>query len=137
MKRTILAVFAVLLALPVRSFVQRAYAVDKGSVIVGGSASFTSLGGKELRGEERTTVITLDPSFSYFVAPHVAIGAALNLVSISGQGESDTFVGIGPTVSYFFGNQDSKAYPFLSGSFVYSSSEDAFTKTDFPAVQPS
>lgn len=130
MKKIMLSALALVLLLPARLFAQKTYAVDRGSMIVGGSVGFSSFGG-DFRGEDRLTLISINPSLLIFVAPHVALGGTINFTSLSSGGATDTFFGIGPTVMYFFGDAQSKTYPFLSGSLIYGRDNDAFTKIDF------
>ena len=121
--------FCLFLSMPVFVLGQN-YPIDKGSIILGGTASFQSLGGEDLRGDDRTSLFTLTPQFFYFVAPNFSVGAILNYQSISRGDFSDSAIGIGPTVIYFFGDASSNTYPFLGASYIYTSDEDSYTKND-------
>jgi hypothetical protein len=102
------------------------YAVDKGSMIVRGSASILSAGG-EARAS-RVTQISLAPGLAYFVAPHVAIGGTLRILTSSAGSGTDTQIGIGPSISYHFGTAESKTFPFIEFSTDFISVSDAFTQ---------
>ena len=111
--------FTILLVLILSSsqlFAQKKFAVDKGSIIVAGSAGFSSTGNGE---SDRFTLITASPSLSFFVVPNLAIGGSGNFRRFSSSGSSSTFIGIGPTVAYYFGGINTKSYPFVSSSFSY------------------
>jgi hypothetical protein len=127
-----LLILALSLFMPIRTFAQKAYAVDKGSMLVGGSAGFTSIGGDAIDEDgDRVSVFVINPDLLFFVSPHVALGGAVSVVSVSFGGESNTTFGIGPTVGYYFGNENSKTYPFIKGRFIYTNDADDFSETDF------
>lgn len=100
----------------------QSFATDKGSIIVGGTAGFSSQGGDMYEsGGDRANSLSVNPEFGFFVAPSVAIGgtAVINYVS---QGDaSSTTIGGGPSISYLIGGPESKTYPFVSLSPVYTS----------------
>jgi len=77
-----------------------AQAVNQGAWMVGGSAGFQSQKYKDA--DESTTYINLSPNLGYFIADDLAIGLALNLSSISSDGESVTDFGLGPFVRFYF-----------------------------------
>ena len=93
------------------------YAVDHGSWIVGGSASFTSQGGND---GDRTTSVLLNPSAQFFVLPGLAVGGTLSLSYTSDDLFSTTGLGIGSAVSYYFGRGERTVYPFVSASLSIS-----------------
>jgi hypothetical protein len=101
------------------SFPQR-YAVDQGSTIVSGTASFASQGGDLYEfDDKRLSTIVLSSSINYFVAPNFSLGASLALASESRGHSSNTILQIGPNLSYFIGNAASKNYPFLTAGVRY------------------
>ena len=112
----------------------QSYPIDKGSMIIGGSAGFQSMGGEELRGDERTTIFTIAPQFYYFVAPNISVGATLSYQSISRGDDSDSATGIGPGIFYFFGDENSKTFPFLGVNYMYTSDKDSYTKNDINLI---
>ncbi len=102
-----------LLAAPVLQ--AQSHATDKGSIAVGGSASFSS--NKAPGGSDRTTVLDLRPSLQYFLAPGVALGGQLTLGRASSDNTTSTTIGIGPLVSYYFGRISTSVVPFVSAEF--------------------
>lgn len=130
MKKILLTFIILLFFLSTQSFAQADYAVDKGSFIIGGSASFSSFGG-DIRGDDRVSIISINPLLGYFVIPNLAIGGTFSYTSYSWDDESNSSFGLGPSVAYFIGDQNSKTYPFIGGSFIYTSDDDDYTKTDF------
>ncbi len=108
---------------------QKQYPVDKGSIQLSGSASFTSQG-YETSDNDLTTV-QLNTVAGYFIIPNLLAGANLAFIHQSIGDESSTLFGIGPKVAYYFGEADSQIYPYLTGSFLYFSLSDAYTETAF------
>src|SRR5690606_21219063 len=104
-----------LLVLAFTSVEGQEYAVDRGSVLMGGSASFTNTGSDD--SDERTSRLLLQPRAQYFVAKGLAIGGSVTLSRYADDDDSSTTVGIGPQVSYYFGAaQRQRAYPFVSAN---------------------
>ncbi len=121
MNRTLFLLFAVTLFLTGETFAQD-YAIDKGSFILGGSANFTSQGGDLYEADdERLTSIGLNPLLLYFVLPGFGIGGDLLINRVSQGDFSQTSLAVGPTIAYFFGNSESKVFPFVSASPLFSS----------------
>ena len=121
MKKTMMAVLALFIMLPALVFAQKGYAIDKGVMIIDGSAGYFSAGGDlfESDGDGRITSLYINPHLDYFIVPHVAIGAAFNFGKWSHGDHSTTEYGVGPTAAFFLGNPNSKIYPFIRGSFFY------------------
>jgi hypothetical protein len=102
--------------------------VDKGSMILGGSAYFMSQSGDlyEVDGDG-TTTIGLEPEFGYFISPNIMIGGTLLYESEKMGDYKTTCMGIGPEVGYFFnmdkGRTDIKGsiYPYIKGFMTYKS----------------
>jgi hypothetical protein len=90
--------------------------IGKGSWLVGGSAALSH--SKE--GDAGTTQVSLAPFGLYFFVPRLALGGTLNLTHLSSTapiGDShETFVGVEPTIRYFFGDLSSKLFPYLNAS---------------------
>lgn len=116
MRKLNLILLVLLLLSPIPLLAQKSYAIDKSSIIIGGSAGFSNTGGG---GDDRFTQITARPDLSFFVVPNLAIGGNAMYSRFSASGFSSTFLGIGPKVAYYFGDLKSKSYPFLSSSFFY------------------
>lgn len=98
---------------------------DKGSLLLNGNASFTSISGDELTGDESVTTINIIPSLGYFIAPNIMIGADLEYVKASYADVSASSFGIGPTVGYYFNmdpmRMESKGaiFPYVKGFFIW------------------
>lgn len=104
-----------LLALiPISAFAQ-SYAVDRGSVLVGGSAGWSSADTGDTSGD-RLSTLALSPSVLYFVAPGLALGGDVTLVRYSRNDNSSTSASIGPAVAYYFGEGPRPVYPFVSAN---------------------
>lgn len=127
MRKLNLILLVLLLLSPIRLFSQKSYAVDRGSIILGGTAGFSSTGEN---GGDRFTRIALTPSLSYFLVPNLAIGGNATYSRFSTSGFSSTFFGIGPTIAYYFGDMNSKSYPFVSSSFFYGRQLDFSSRID-------
>ena len=56
-----------------RLFGQKSYPTDSGSITLGGCAYVTSQGG-DMLGDDRSTVIRVNPSIGYFIIQNFAIG---------------------------------------------------------------
>jgi hypothetical protein len=120
MKKIVCLIIAVLVIFSSTAFAQEAgnpaYAVDKGSLIIGGNAGFASMGGAA-RNDETMTVITLNPSVLYFPIPNVAVGNA------------ETFYGAGPELGYYFGDRFSKILPFVTLGYIYGKHQNEYTES--------
>ena len=95
--------------------------IDPGSIVLGGSVSFTSSGGDLYENAEgdRATTITINPRALFFVMRGLAVGGDV-LISTSSQGDFDsTTLGIGPAAYYFFGGPNARIYPFIGASVGY------------------
>jgi hypothetical protein len=114
MKRSILlAAMAAAAALPARA---QTYPTDRGSLLLGGSASLSAtVFTQEVDGaRERDAVAgaSLNPDVQYFVRPGLAVGGELGLATdFEGAGA----VSVGPRVSYYFGRGERRVYPYVSG----------------------
>ncbi len=107
--------------LTVNTVSSQSFPIDKGSKLLSGSFAFTSAGGDlyENSKDERATTILLNGSFGYFVSQGFNVGGKL-LFNRQSQGDySLTTWGLGPSVSFFFGDENSKAYPFVGATFMY------------------
>ena len=103
------------------------YAVDAGSILLGGGVSFTSQGGDLYTfGDSRANTLTFNPTTQYFVLPGIAAGGDVVLLRRSQGNVSTTSLSIGPVLSYYLGGPESNAYPFVSGSVLYTNSSVDF-----------
>jgi hypothetical protein len=92
--------------------------VDRGSLLVGGSAGWSSAstGGSD---GSRFSTLMLNPSVLYFVAPGLALGGDATLVRYARDDNSSTSAGIGPAIAYYFGGARRPVYPFVSANVQY------------------
>jgi hypothetical protein len=97
--------------------------IDNGSVMINGSASYTTT---SMRGaEDNTSVISVTPSFGYFVLNHLAIGGvAVYNTESTGAFDATTW-GAGPSVRMYLGL--SKSPFFVSADWTYLKSSESFT----------
>jgi hypothetical protein len=100
--------------------------IDKGSVIVGGGAAFSSLGGKLYEDNDKgATLLLLYPSLSFYPARGLAVGGQLLLGSLSQGDYSLSITGIGPKLTYYFGankgdhHGKGRTYPYFTASILY------------------
>ncbi|HDS01412.1 MAG TPA: hypothetical protein ENO22_12605 [candidate division Zixibacteria bacterium] len=132
MKRVALLIVSAILILALPLAAQDdgrpSYAVDRGSILAGGSAGFVSVGG-DARADERISIFTFNPAVLYFAIPNVGVGGQLMFKRESTEGDTKTFYGAGPTAAYFFGGEKSVVFPFLSMSFIYGKKTDEYTET--------
>jgi hypothetical protein len=120
MKKLTVVVFAMCLALPVFVLAQE-NPVDKGAMMIGGSAGFNMAGGdlnKDMDGKKVTTY-WVNPFALYFIMPGFGVGADVGYTKTSQGDYSLSSLGIGPTVAYFLGTGN--ILPFVSASYLYGS----------------
>ncbi len=130
MRKAIVICVTVLFLLPSILTAQAEFATDKGSMLVGGSASFTSSGG-DAQGDDRYNILQINTKIMYFIALNLAIGGNFQFINQSYGDDSQTSVAIGPTIAYFFGQPDSRTIPFIGASFTYGNVSDAYSQTSF------
>jgi len=92
-------------------------AIGKGASMITGLASFTSTGSGS--GSVRTNVLTISPSMDYFILNHFFVGGGFSYSNQSMISSTITQLGIGPEIGYAFGNQDSKAFPYINAGWNY------------------
>jgi hypothetical protein len=76
-----------------------AQTVNQGAWMLGGSVGFSSLKVKDA--ENSTTYFNLSPNVGYYIIDDLAIGARINFLSISEDGDSESNFGFGPFVRYY------------------------------------
>jgi len=114
----LLACLCILLGTPLYTAHAQTYAVDQGSVLIGGRASFTSVA-TDRNGasyNDRINQLVLNPTGQYVIIPGLAVGGDVLFSYASDDGSAITQYGMGPTVTYFFGRGARSYYPFISGS---------------------
>lgn len=121
MKLVLKGFIALLFVFVSTSTFAQSYPIDKGSKMIAGSFSITSAGGDLYTNSEegRATTILLNGSYGYFVTKGVNIGGKILFSRYSHGDVSNTGWGIGPSFSYYFGDEKSKVYPYLAASFFY------------------
>ncbi|HJQ20499.1 MAG TPA: hypothetical protein VJ867_09145 [Gemmatimonadaceae bacterium] len=90
-------------------------AIDRGSMLVGGSASLSRTTIEDFS----ETIISVAPELLYFVRPGAALGGAVGVSYSQMQGGgSDWGWRVGPAVRWFFAQPDSvrKALPFVGAN---------------------
>lgn len=90
------------------------YAIDRGSMIIGGTASLTSQSSSF--SDDRRWDLRIQPSTQYFVTPNFAVGGSLLFQAAGDDDNSNVFAGAGPAFSYYFGGEDRSVYPYVSTS---------------------
>ena len=116
--RCCITVLGVLLASSL-AHAQPTWGLDKGSILIGGSASYYEAGG-EVQSFSTAKSWDLFPSAYYCVSPNFAVGGALLLSSETRSGfESSTLAGVGPGLMAFFADSTSAVYPFVGLNLFY------------------
>ena len=101
--------------LAAQSVAAQSSATDRGSFLVAGSASFSS--NRTAGDDDRLTVLNVNPTIQYFVAPGVAVGASLGLGRASADNVTSTTIGIGPILTLYFNQVSPTVLPFISAEF--------------------
>jgi len=96
--------------------------IDKGSVLVGGTAGISSH--REDGDDVSRVSISFSPTVGVFLVRGLAVSGALSFGYASDRFTSLTSWGIGPGVTYYFARIMGRAYPFvrMQASFARSSS---------------
>ena len=106
------------------------FAVDKGSILFAGMATFSTSGGDlyENADGDRLMNMSIEPSVSYFVIQNVGVGLKASYNSASQGDYSSTALGAGPSLAYFLGDAESNMFPYLGAGFLYlTATEDDYT----------
>jgi hypothetical protein len=103
---------------------QPQWALDKGSVAIGGHASFGVAGGM-VQGFNDKTTADLAPFAYYLTSANIGIGGLAYLNSTSRtNGESSTTMGFGPSLLLAFADSSFAWYPFLQVSALWASATE-------------
>jgi hypothetical protein len=92
---------------------------DRGSMLVGGTASFVRTEGDAGVGFTNLSIV---PNVQFFFAPRFAVGGELGVMHSSSSGFSSTGWLVGPAAHLFFGSGVSKTLPFLSAAVLWNTS---------------
>jgi hypothetical protein len=123
--RATLLVLSLILAMPAYAAAQ-VPALEKGSWLIGGSASFTS---EALGDDDRVTYISIAPRGQYFLTRGLALGGVVSLSRASFDDATTTSWAAGPAASYYF-VQEGAVQPFVSGSATFGGQETDSSDTD-------
>jgi len=101
--------------------------VDKGSMILGGTAYFMGQSGEAYENIDGDTpsAIGITPSIGYFVAPSIMIGGEILFWNQSLGDRKWTDFAVGPIVGYYFNLDATRTeakgaiYPYIKGFFIY------------------
>ncbi len=131
-KLLVLQFFIVFLFL-VSSTYSQSYAIDKGSMLISGAFSFSSAGGDLYKDSEDNNLVTmqLNTSIGYFISPGFNLGGKVLFARASQGDQSQTAIGIGPQVAYYFGDANTKTYPYIGASVLYVSNTYKSEYTDY------
>jgi hypothetical protein len=118
--------FCVLLLISSSLLLAQSYAVDKGAVIIEGTAGYMSQSGDWYENEDgdKSTTITLNPTIMYFISPNIGIGGSMLWHKESQGDASQSYMSLGPALGYFAGNSQSTNIPFLFASYQFQSMGD-------------
>lgn len=108
--RRSLTFLALLVAVPASARSQGP--VDKGSILVAGTALISRSTTKVANQETTTTGMSLNPSLLFFVAPRFAVGGQLGLSRLSYDGGSASSWQVGPAARLFFAPSSARTLPF-------------------------
>ncbi len=89
--------------------------LEKGTMLINGTISFTSQGGDLYvgSGNDRLNTLNITPSIIYFISPNIGIGGDLSLLRRSLGDYSSTIWTFGPRAGLFI-ETGSSTIPFLS-----------------------
>ena len=95
--------------------------MGRGSLMLSGTASFSSAGGNLYKDadDNRLNFIALSPSANYFILNNLFLGAGLGYLSLSQGDKTLSALGAGPNLGYAFGGSQSKTRLYLFASFRY------------------
>lgn len=107
---------------------QPLFITDKGSIQIGGTASFgsTSIGSINGLPSVSSSVLQIAPAGGYFLMQNLSVGAFLGYSSVSSSGSSSSSFVIAPNTAYYFGSAKSDILPFVSAQITYNTSDEAF-----------
>ncbi len=126
-----LALVGLLIMVMAISAVAQTSPIDKKSWFLGGSVYFQTQSGDLYKvGDKSPSTINIGPSFGYFVAPSIFVGADVMYNQYKVGDAKTTSMGIGPVVGYYFNMNKARTevkgavYPYIKGFFQYASLKD-------------
>jgi hypothetical protein len=93
--------------------------IDRGSMLVGGSASFVHTDGES--GDDFTD-LSIVPNVLFFIAPRVAIGGEFGVTHTRSSAFTSTSWLVGPAARLFFGSGAPKTLPFIGTAVLWHTS---------------
>ncbi len=107
---------AALVTVPSVSAQDTGYPIARGNVSIGGTANISSTGYED---SDRLTEVTISPSVGYFITDGLMIGANLSFTSLSNGDDTQSLFGIGPGLTYFFGQPGASVYPHVGAAVAF------------------
>jgi outer membrane protein W len=121
----------VILALGTSVAVAQEFATDKKTILLTGSAAFSSSGGDIYSvNDKRISELNLSATFDYFIARNILIGMPVTLHrQYIGDYNIESTLGVGPELGYVYGTAKSRVLPYAKVGYQYSvmSSENWLT----------
>ncbi len=119
MRSVFMPLTLVVLGFPLVTGAQTRGPIDKGSMLVAGTAAIQRSTFEFGDNESSSTGITINPTVLFFVAPRFAIGGQLGLSRVNfDDGNSSSWL-LGPAARFYFGESSSKTLPFVGASFSF------------------
>lgn len=112
----ILALSLALLLVSAHIEAQSKHAIDKGSILIGGSAGLTRSTSEGVGGDVTVTQAFASPRALFFVAPRLAVGGEASLARLSGGGTTSSGIGIGPAIRYYLVPAAGTTLPYLGAA---------------------
>lgn len=109
------------------------YAVDKGSNMFGITAGFINASGdlyEDAEGNSSSTILIM-PNLAHCFVPNFGFGGDLLLLHYKQGDAGESLLGLGPKAMFFFGGNDSKAYPYLTLGLYYVRNTTDYGKYDY------
>jgi len=134
-KLLLFGLLAMMLAVPATA---QETPIDKGSMVIGGTAFYWSRSGEryEDAAGNAETIISIVPSFGYFMSPGFMVGADLIYTGESQGPLSATYMGIGPMVRYYFNATKERTeikgatFPYIKAFMLYISEDSDYWGDD-------
>jgi hypothetical protein len=113
---------------------QKPSPIDRGSMIIGGTASLSRQ--HENESDATATLVLAQPTTLVFIAPRLALGGTITVGYSSFMGGHTTTYGVGPSARYYFGDPAGKLFPFLSASVLPQWDRQHINESDASAGEP-
>ena len=137
MKKIYTTLLVLILLLPIKSFAQKTYAVDKGSTMISGGVYFSQSGGDIFDGGE-LLLVSLKFNSYFFSISNLGIGPILiyensnfDPKSSKEDASSSNSTGFGPSIAYYFGDKNTTTFPYISSSVIFGRKTGNWTTIDY------